>query len=162
MQRVKRPFPRCPYTHCTHRLQQDGLRISRVALDKSNTFKPNQTHSNNPRLIGILLYSTTAEIEPYFISHSPIHIHTTTEVPPSSKHGPKNREHAQRHARRPARSQTHRIPTKSKSSTSGQQAVKLVLPPPSLPKSVLLVWCVPLPRSALRLLIPALVAQEGR
>lgn len=74
MQRVKRPFLRCPYTHCTHRLQL-GLRIS---CNKSSRSAPHfhvrPNLSKHPRLNGsILLYSTTAVFEPYFISHPPIH-----------------------------------------------------------------------------------------
>ena len=66
--------------------------------------------------------------------------YSVTDIP-SPRHGPQTREHI-RSCPRHALTTTHRTPTRSKSSTSGQQAVKSVLHPHSPQKSVLLVWCV--------------------
>ena len=71
IQGVKRPFPRCPYTHCTHRRLRWLVDKTPPPRHPFLRVKPNP--SKHTRLPGILLYSTTAEIELYFISHPPLH-----------------------------------------------------------------------------------------
>lgn len=154
MQRVKRPFPRCPYTHCTHRLL--GLWIAR--LRDTRVFKANQTCANT---IGLTASSCTVPQRRSNFILSATYPYTTDSPDLSSRHGPKIREHKRPAAHRRTRSRIHRTPPKSKSSTSGQRVVKSVLPLPLPQKSVLLVWCVVLPCSDSRALRLALVAQEG-